>query len=209
MRGKIYNALNVNELGFDAEISNLEAKGESLQQLIPDTLLPQGIKFPELITLSSDLKGKINDTLQLSANLKTFRNNQIATVLNTRGQVGNLLGEDLFYNLSILKFNTTNQDLYDLLPDGVLPSGYALPESVNAVGQLSGTLNSVNPNLKIKADTGDGFAEFKATGKIDDFSKPTLDFSLSDTKIDTAFLNKILPDSLLPSTVRLPNIRVG
>lgn len=208
-QGRVQNLLKPEEMALDVEVSELTSRGAIIQSFLPDTILPQGVQLPEFFSLSSKLKGELNDTLGITLSAGTQRKGSEATRINLRGKVGNLMNENLFYDLSIYKFSSTDSDLYAYLPDGVLPENYQIPQTLDITGQLAGTLNAVSPNLRISATAPEGLARFRTEGDINNFSNPSLDFSLRQTELDTAFLYYILPDSLLPEQLRLPKIEKG
>ena len=209
-RGSIENAMNTNLLAMDLNVEKLVSKGVVLKDFLPENTLPTGTELPEIINLTGNLKGSLAQKLNVNIQAKTSRQNNTATTeIDLAGSLSALLSDSLSYDLNINKFISDDTELNAYMPDGILPDGYALPTAIDLKGQVIGTTNSVKPNLILKAKTPAGNALIETKGAINDFNNPSLDFSLVQTEIDTNFLLYLLPDSLLPATIRLPNIESG
>ena len=209
-RGELGNVMNTDQLSMNLNIEKLVSKGTVLKEFLPENTLPVGTELPEIINLTGSLNGSLAQQLNVNVQAKTSRKNNLAsTEINLTGALSFLLSDSLSYNFNISKFTSDDTELNAYLPDGILPAGYTLPTAIDLTGRVAGTINSVKPDLILKAKTPTGNAIIETKGAINDFNNPFFNFSLVQTEIDTNFLIYILPDSLLPSEIRLPNIESG
>ncbi len=209
-RGQIENAMNTNLLAMDLNVEKLVTKGTVLKGFLPENILPIGTELPEIINLKGNLKGSLAQKLNVNIQAKTSRtDNTSSTEIDLAGSLSSLLTDSLAYDLNINKFISDDTELNAYMPDDILPLGYSLPTVIDLTGRVSGTMNSVSPDLILKAKTPTGNALIETKGSIKNFTNPTFNFSLVQTEIDTSFLLYLLPDSLLPAEILLPNIQSG
>lgn len=208
--GQIENAMNTNLLSMNLNVEKLESRGAVLKEFLPENTLPEGTELPEKMNLKGSLNGSLAQKLNIDIQARTSRtNSDSSTEIDLAGSLSSLLTDSLSYDLNISKFTSDDTELNAYMPDGILPAGYTLPTAIDLTGRVAGTMNSVQPDLVLKAKTPTGNALIETKGAINNFTNPNFDFSLVQTEIDTNFLLYILPDSLLPAEVRLPNIESG
>ncbi len=207
--GNIQNAMNTDRLALDLRIDKMTSRGPVLRDFLPENTLPAGTQLPEYFDLKGNVSGALAGTLNVDVQAKTTRQNSIGTTIDLNGDLRNVMNDSLAYDLNIDNFISDDVELNAYLPDGILPPGYSVPTRVDLTGTVRGGLNAVTPNLLLKASAPTGNAVVETAGSIVDFNDPRLDFELVQTQIDTAFFAYVLPDSLLPAEIRLPNIESG
>jgi len=209
-RGQVQNTMTTELLAMDLTVGQFESEGANLYKIIPDSLLPEGTKLPDYLTLKGNIQGGLYDTLNLNIQARTNILNSIDTTrIDFAGDISNVMNDSLEYDFDVKNFTSTDDELYAYLPNNTLPKDYQLPNEIELSGRLKGTLNSLQPNILLNAKTPQGAALIRSKGRVENFNKPNLNLSLLQTQVDTNFLNYILPDSLLPAQIQIPNIAKG
>lgn len=210
VKGEIGSPMDVNRLSMDLNVERFTSRGAVINGFLPPNTLPAGTELPAYLTLTGNVSGELNRDLFVEINARTTPGRDAGgTQVDLNGNLSDVMTDSLAYDLTIDRFTSTEGELSAFMPDNILPVGYRLPTSVDLRGKLAGTLNSVQPDLILKAAAPGGRATVQTKGAINDFNNPRLNFQLLKTQIDTAFLTYILPDSLLPAEIRLPNIESG
>jgi len=210
VKGQVENTMTTNLLAMDLEVKNFESEGTNLYKIVPDSLLPIGTKLPDYLKLKGNIAGALYDTLNLNIQAQSkIKNSTDSTRINLTGELFNVMNDSLEYNFNVQNAITIDNELYAYLPDNTLPKNYQLPSEIELSGTLKGTFHSLNPDILLKAKTSKGEALIRSRGTIENFKNPELDLVLMQTQLDTNFVNYVLPDSLFPTQIQLPNILKG
>jgi hypothetical protein len=131
----------------------------SLSDSIPVTLTDESF-----VKVDTEFEGKLEDLSLDHLTLETLEK----TYLTASGKI-RVMEKDLYLDVELEKFYTTQRDLREILKDSILPSSIALPQWLNLKGHFKGTMDA--PEVKSILTSDFGKAELNAVLKMDKISK--------------------------------------
>ncbi|MEL7159827.1 MAG: hypothetical protein AAFN92_03645, partial [Bacteroidota bacterium] len=209
--GRIENALDVDNIAGRLFLQEFSVVPGPLLPLVPDGMLPPEIDWPEKVVAEGRAEYR-NDRLQL--NLYAVENRQFGNGLNTRVRTnGVIAGVKSFpetnLDVTLDTLLATRPTILAYLPPGTLPEDYTIPDFVRGSGTVSGPMEDLDVNLRLSLPGEETFASIN--GNVKNALEPDnlrLDLVVSDLAIHVADVKAILPDSLLPANLNLPDLRV-
>lgn len=135
--------LDVNESSIG--VDDIRFFASSLLDSLPVTLPPH-----MTILLDTEANGALSDFTVKHLRLSTLTE----TVLNGKGKIQLINGEQPAMDLALEKFYTTRADIRSLLSDSLIPPSIELPEWINLTGTMDGTIQSPAVNTIITSSMG-------------------------------------------------------
>jgi translocation and assembly module TamB len=119
--------------------------------------MPLHVPTKTTIRLNTKMQGALKDLTIQHLAVQTLDN----TVINTHGTLQ--LSKEIFMDMQLDKFYTTQHDINSIVPDTLIPSTIALPEWLNLKGQMKGTFESPNVNAILTSNLGTANLKAKLT----------------------------------------------
>ncbi|MGZ4048565.1 MAG: hypothetical protein ACXVNN_04325, partial [Bacteroidia bacterium] len=144
---------NPGVLGLDIDLQNSKISVKDLKTFLP-ALSSQSTPLSNNSTLYADARitGKVNDLNFQKLILRGLR----ATDINASGVVKGLPDpKKINVDLTIIKFQTSRNDILSILPASTVPPNITLPESISANGIVKGGMDNLNTDLTINSSLGD------------------------------------------------------
>ncbi|MCB0637530.1 MAG: AsmA family protein, partial [Lewinella sp.] len=191
-------------------LTQLDLRPADIRPLLPADLLPAGIDWPRRILA----QGQVTYTpQQITADLEIDEER----VLSSRPSRIAFAGwwqpaapwQQSPLDLRLDTLVGTRTTVYAYLPPGAWPAGYELPDYVQASGHVTGTPDSLRLNLHFGLPENTTFADLE--GRVMQPTDPErlrLDLQINSLALRRADVMPLLPDSLLPATLRLPDLRI-
>ncbi|HKZ37529.1 MAG TPA: hypothetical protein VJ184_07770, partial [Chryseolinea sp.] len=139
--------------------------------------LPLNIPSIATIRLDTKMQGALKDLTIHHLTVQTLDN----TVINTHGSVQ--LNKEIFFDMQLDKFYTTQHDINSIVPDTLMPSSIASPEWLGLKGHMKGTFDSPDVNViltsnlgtvslkaKMKRDKTSGITRYNGKLSLDEFN---------------------------------------
>lgn len=208
--GALRQAMNVDQVNGNLTISQLEAIPESILPLLPDSLLPAYIRWPDFL--------RINGNLQYAANVANFRlraveqrdSSPVNSMLAISGQVEDLKQYPASrLNLSIDTLTATRFSALAYLPENSIPAGYNLPDFIKGTGTVKGPVDQLDIDINLLTESER--TRIAVNGQVRQVLQPDslyVDLKIPQILVDIPELREILPDSTLPSDLNFPDFRI-
>ena len=142
--GSVKISANIKEskIGF-ADILNLVP---TLRSTAPFNKYPNAI-----LSVNANVKGLVNDLL--INELKISGLDQLR--VNASGRIRNAMNPDnLYYDLKIAELASSGKTIFNVVPEGTIPSNISLPSHFSIKGFAKGTTKVVNTNLSLYSTLG-------------------------------------------------------
>ncbi|TXF89668.1 AsmA family protein [Neolewinella aurantiaca] len=209
--GRIENALDMKRIAGRLNLREFSVTPGPLLPLLPDGMLPPDIDWPTKVVAEGNAEYR-NDQLQL--NLYAIENRQFGNGLQSRIRTSGVIdGVQGFpstrLNVELDTLLATRPTILAYLPPGTLPEDYRIPDFVRGSGTVSGPMEDLDVNLRLNLPGEETFA--RINGNIKNALEPenlNLDLEVSDLAINIDDVTAILPDSMLPSNLNIPDLRV-
>ncbi|MDO7172313.1 translocation/assembly module TamB [Mariniflexile sp. AS56] len=184
---------------------SLESISENLENLILDVHLKESkLGFKDVLLLVPQLssnaviKNNPNAIVNFNANVKgkldnlkieTFNANGIgSTLVDIKGAITGLPNIDRsIFDVTIINFESSSQDVYAFTPKNTIPNTIQLPENFNVKGVFKGSLNTFETNLNLKSTFGNAIVE--ATF---DQSRKNNEKYMADARVESFDLGKLI-----------------
>lgn len=210
-RGNANNLLDTERLGGRIYLQEFSLRPGPLLPLLADSLLPAGIKWPERIVAEGTADYR-NDRLELD--LYAIENRSFSNGLESRVKTSGVVdGVEAFprtrLDLDLDTLLATRVTILAYVPPGTLPEDYKIPDFVRGSGSVTGPVDDLDVNLRLSLPGENTFA--RINGTVRNALEPDsldLDLEVSDLAVNVTDLRAILPDSLLPSNLNLPDVRI-
>ena len=209
--GAIRQILDVDALNGNIQLTELAAIPEGIIPLLPDSLLPAYIDWPQFLQLNGNLSyGSDIATFNLRA-LEQRDSSPINSILALEGQIRNIRQYPASQiDLTIDTLRATRYSALAYLPENSIPEGYNLPNFLKGTGTIKGAIDDLAIDLRL-------FTESERTrvslnGQIRQVLQPDslyLDLKIPLILVDIPELRDILPDSTLPSDLNFPDFRIA
>ena len=182
-----------------------------LLPLLPSGVLPAGIDWPQRIVAEGNATYADE---RLALDLYAIENRTFGNGLNSRVRTSGVInGVTTFPQTRLdVKLDTllsTRATILAYVPPGSLPEDYTLPNFVRGSGSVSGPMDNLDVNLRLNLPGDSTYA--RINGNIRNAMDPdnlALNLEVSDLGISIADVRSILPDSLLPANINLPDIQI-
>jgi hypothetical protein len=186
---------DINALDFDIQLNSSKIAMNDLFYFSPEQINNEIIanNRNQIFTLSTDIKGNLNNLFINQFYLSGFRDTRIS--INGVGkEVLNF--EKSYYDLKINTINTTQQDLKSMLGDSLFPTGITLPKRVTINGSVKGTQKNLTSKLIINSDLTTGSIAVDLSNSTDSVQNLEYKAALKLSKIE---LGKIIQDTTFGS----------
>ncbi len=211
-RGRVDYPFDTDRLAAVLNLDELEVRPGPILPLLPDTLLPADIVWPDRIVANGRFD-YANDGIDLTLYALEQRGAGQG-VLNSRVQVGGrFVGLTSYPNSRVdMILDTllaTKKTLLAYLPPSALPEGYKLPEFVRGSGSVKGPMERlvVDLNLSLPGESTTASINGTIVNALEP-DKLNLDINVSNLRVAALDVNAILPDSLLPAYLKLPDLQI-
>jgi autotransporter translocation and assembly factor TamB len=182
-----------------------------LLPLLPDSLLPPDIDWPQRIVAEGTASYQ-QDRLELD--LYALENRVMGNGLNSRVRTSGVVnGVTTFPETRLdVRLDTllaTRATILAYVPPGSLPEDYTIPDFVRGSGSVSGPMDNLDVNLRLNLPGEQTYARINGSVRnVLDPERMDLNLEVSDLGISIADIKSILPDSILPANLNLPDVRV-
>lgn len=209
--GNLQNLTEVDKLGFQIDIKQLETNAKGVKEWLPPGTIPESVMLPAKIDLAGKVGGNV-ESFQTNIKGHARRTDQSdKSKLKAHALIQKILVQDSTYFDIVLDTLFTNRsDLQAYLPAGSLPEYVELPESVLLTGKARGTYADMSTELKILTYREGTTSELTAIGNIGELlqsDKTYVDLKFESLGLTQKELMAYLPDSLLPTYLQLPIIQ--
>ena len=209
--GRGQHLLDTNRLGGRLLLREFVVTPGPLLPLLPDGMLPADIDWPRRIVAEGEATYR-NNTLDLD--LYAIENRTFGNGLDSRVRTsGRIAGLTTFprtrLNVRLDTLLATRATVLAYVPPGTLPEDYQIPDFVRGSGSVSGPMDNLDVDLRLSLPGEQTFA--RLNGNVRNALDPdrlNLDLEVSDLAVSIADVKAILPDSLLPANLNLPDLRV-
>ncbi|PPK86226.1 uncharacterized protein DUF490 [Neolewinella xylanilytica] len=209
--GNATDVLDPAQLGGQLFLREFSLTPGPLLPLLPSGTLPPDIDWPKRIVAegTATYRGE-----RLELDLYAIENRVFGNGLNSRVRTSGVINGVQSYpnmrvDVSLDTLLATRATILAYVPPGTLPEDYTLPNYVRGSGSVTGPLDNLDVNLQLNLPGDSTYANI--AGNIRNALDPdnlALNMEISDLGINIADVRTILPDSLIPENINLPNLRV-
>ncbi len=209
--GRGTNLLDPERAGGTLVLRELSLTPGPLLPLLPAGTLPPDIVWPQRIIAEGKATYN-NDRLEID--LYALENRVFGNGLNSRVRTSGVVnGVTTFPTTRLdVKLDTllaTRATILAYVPPGSIPEDYTLPDFVRGSGSVSGPMDNLDVNLRLNLPGDSTYARINGNVRNAlDVSTLALDLEVSDLGINIADVRAILPDSLFPANLNVPNLRI-
>jgi hypothetical protein len=208
--GAVSYPFDTSRLAGELQLQELTALPRPLVALLPAGTLPAYIDWPQRITGAGTFSYR---NKRLALDLSASETREAVPLLSQLALRGELIRPtafpDTYLDLRLDSLQATRPTFLAYLPPGSLPAGYQLPEFVRASGTVTGPLDDLRLDLALELPRRTTYANF--SGRIEQVLDPDqlrLDLQIADLGLAQNDVRALLPDSLLPTAIRLPDLRL-
>ena len=209
--GRAHNVLDPDRVGGRLFLREFSLTPGPLLPLLPAGTLPPDIDWPQRIVAEGSATYE-GDRLELD--LYALENRVFGNGLNSRVRTSGVVNGVKSYPSTRLDVRldtllATRATILAYLPPGSLPEDYQVPDFLRGSGSVSGPMDNLDVNLRLSLPGDSTYA--RIAGNVRNALDPdqlTLDLEVSDLGINIADVRAILPDSLLPTNLNLPSLRI-
>ena len=209
--GRVENATDPNNIAGSLNLREFSVVPGPLLPLLPEGMLPPDIDWPQKIVAEGTAEYR-NDNLTMD--FYAIENRQFGNGLMSRVRTsGRINGVTTFPQTRLaVQLDTllaTRATVLAYVPPGTLPEDYRIPDFVRGSGSVSGPMDDLDVDLRLTLPGENTFAAIN--GNIKNALDPenlALDLGVSDLAINITDVKEILPDSLLPANLNIPDLRV-
>ncbi|PHN06398.1 hypothetical protein CRP01_12575 [Flavilitoribacter nigricans DSM 23189 = NBRC 102662] len=202
--------LDVDALTGNFQIEELSAIPEGIIPLLPDSLLPAYIDWPQYLRISGNLRYASDDANFNLRALEQRDSSPINSVLAISGQVQNIQQyPSSSVDVTIDTLRATRYSALAYLPENSIPAGYNLPNFLKGTGTIKGPINDLVVDLVLLTESER--TQVNVNGQVRQVLNADslyLDLNIPLILVDIPELREILPDSTLPSDLNFPDFRI-
>ena len=209
--GSATNVLDPEQLSGRLYLREFSLTPGPLLPLLPKGTLPPDIDWPSRIVAegTASYQGE-----RLELDLYAIENRVFGNGLNSRVRTSGVINgvqtfPDTRLDITLDTLLATRATILAYVPPGTLPEDYTLPNYVRGSGSVSGPMDNLDVNLQLNLPGDSTYASIN--GNIRNALDPdnlALNLEVSDLGVNIADVRSILPDSLIPENINLPNLRV-
>ena len=209
--GRVENALDPDNIAGRLNLAEFSITPGPLLPLVPDGMLPPDIDWPQKIVAEG--RADYHDD-RLDLNLYAVENrefgNGMMSRVKTSGVIDGMTGfPNTRLNVALDTLLATRATILAYVPPGSLPEDYSIPDFVRGSGTVSGPMENLDVNLRLSLPGDSTYASID--GNIQNALDPdnlNLDLNVSDLAVNLGDVEAILPDSMLPANLNIPNLRI-
>ena len=209
--GRVENALDVDRIAGRLNLREFSVTPGPLLPLVPEGMLPPDIDWPQKVIAEGTAEYR-ND--RLTVDFYAIENRQFGNGLFSRVRTSGVVdGVQSFpktrLNVELDTLLATRATVLAYLPPGSLPEDYKIPDFVRGSGTVSGPVEDLDVNLKLNLPGEQTFA--RINGNIKNALDPdnlNLDVEVSDLAVNITDVKSILPDSMIPANLNIPDLRI-
>jgi len=185
----LYNVTDTNNLAYDITVFNSTIPRRDILKFMPQTADSVSGKIPEVLSLSTHIKGNLKNTAALiNVNSRSFSFNGNAIVKNIKTP------QRLQYDLNIKNSRIEKSFILSMVPKNTIPASIELPQLITLAGTLKGDMNNVAPNIKL----GGSYGIVTAKGYVRNFkNKDAATYDLAFTTTNFQAGNLLKQDTIL------------
>lgn len=209
--GRVENALDVDNIAGRLNLREFSVTPGPLLPLVPEGMLPADIDWPQKVVAEGTAEYRDD---RLTLDLYAIENRQFGNGLLSRVRTsGTIAGVKSFPETRLkVELDTllaTKATILAYVPPGSLPEDYKIPDFVRGSGTVSGPMEDLDVNLRLNLPGENTFASINGNVKNAlDPDKLSLNLEVSDLAVNIADVKAILPDSMIPSNVNIPDLRI-
>jgi len=209
--GRVENALDPDAIAGRLNLREFSVTPGPLLPLVPEGMLPADIDWPQKVIAEGTAEYR-NDRLVM--NLYAVENRLFGNGLLSRVRTsGTVAGVKTFpktrLDLELDTLLATRATVLAYVPPGSLPEDYKIPDFVRGSGTVSGPMEDLDVNLRLNLPGENTFASIQ--GNIQnalDADKLNFDLEVSDLAVNISDVKSILPDSMIPANLNIPDLRI-
>lgn len=209
--GSIENALDMERLAGRLNLTEFSVTPGPLLPLVPEGMLPPDIDWPKRVVAEGTATYRNN---RLEMDLYAIENREFGNGLLSRVKTSGVINGVTTFPQTTLDVNldtllATKATILAYVPPGSLPEDYRIPDFVRGSGTVSGPMDNLDVNLRLNLPGEKTFA--RINGNIKNALDPdnlSLDLAVADLAINIGDIETILPDSMLPDNLNLPDLRI-
>ncbi|MGB3799314.1 MAG: translocation/assembly module TamB domain-containing protein [Lewinella sp.] len=209
--GNATDVLDPQQAGGRLYLRELSLTPGPLLPLLPSGTLPPDIDWPQRIVAegTATYQGE-----RLELDLYALENRVFGNGLNSRVRTSGVVNGVQSYpntrlNVKLDTLLATRATILAYVPPGTLPEDYTIPNFVRGSGSVSGPMDNLDVNLQLNLPGDSTYA--RINGNVRNALDPdnlALNMEVTDLGINIADVRSILPDSLIPENINLPNLRI-
>ena len=209
--GRVENVLDVDRIAGRLNLREFSVTPGPLLPLVPDGMLPPDIDWPQKVVAEGTAEYRDD---RLTLDLYAIENRQFGNGLLSRVRTSGVVnGVQAFpktsFDVELDTLLATRATILAYVPSGSLPEDYKIPDFVRGSGIVSGPLEDLDVNLKLNLPGEQTFARINGNIKNAlDPEKLNLNLEVSDLAVSIADVKAILPDSMIPANVNIPDLRI-
>ncbi len=208
--GSVQHPFDSVRLAGDLLLSKLVVSPGELLPLLPEDLLPPDISWPRRLEASGRFRYQ-NRNLQLELfALEDRADAPYLSQVSTQGSVFNPMGyPNSRLDITLDNLLVTRHTLLAYLPPGTIPPEYRLPDFLQGTGTITGPVENLSVDLQLTLPGGQTYLRTAGTlANAIDPDQLQLDLGISDLSVLAAEIRSLLPVSLLPEYLRVPDFLV-
>lgn len=207
---RIQNILDQENLRGNFQLNELAAIPKGIIPLLPDSLLPAYIDWPEFLSMTGNVQYARNTASFRLRAVERRDSTPVNSVIAVSGQVVNPQNYPATtVDLTIDTLRATRYSALAYLPENSIPAGYRLPGFLQGSGTVKGPLDDLEVDIRLA--TASDRTHLAITGHIREVLNPdslSMDLRIPNLVVDIPELEEILPDSTLPSDLNFPDFRI-
>ena len=208
--GQLRRINTPDDIAGQLDLQYLSFFPEQILPFLPEGSMPDYINWPQQIITAGQLSYR-NEQVRVDLSAQENRPQQrVWSQVSLNGTAAQVLDtERTELNLRLDSLLLTRPSILAYLPPKTIPTDYQLPTYLQASGSISGPLDDLMLNLRLALPGNQTYAQ--VSGRIKEALEPEqtrFDVSLNDIVLQQNEVLPLLPDSLLPAILQLPDLRV-
>ncbi len=208
--GRLQQVNKPERLAGSIDLQYLSFFPEQLLPFLPKGSIPDYINWPQQIVTTGRL-GYRNEQVRLDFSAQEERPQQKNwTQVSLNGTAAQVLDtERTELDIRLDSLLLTRPSILAYLPPKTIPAGYQLPNYLQASGSVLGPLDDLMLNLRLALPGNQTYVQ--VNGRVQEALAPEqvrFDISLDDIALRQNEIMALLPDSLLPAMLQLPDVRI-
>lgn len=208
--GQLQRVNETENLAGSIDLQYLSFFPEQLLPFFLEESIPDYIKWPQQIVTAGQLSYR-NEQIRLNFSAQEERPQQrIWSQVSLKGTAAQVLDtERTELDMRLDSLLLTRPSILAYLPPKTIPADYQLPSFLQASGSILGPLNDLLLNLRLALPGNQTYAQ--VSGRVQEVlqaEQVRFDIELNDIALRQNEIIPLLPDSLLPAMLQLPDVRI-